>query len=56
MSKKKSYSTQKVISHILDTRSDSEMSDLTEHSDNENLVSKIVVEGGEIEPETDESM
>ena len=29
MSKKKSYSTQDVISHILATCSDSEMSDLT---------------------------
>ena len=36
MSKKKSYSTQEVISHILATRSDSEMSDLTEDSNNKN--------------------
>ena len=56
MSKKKSYSTQKVISHILATRSDSKMSDLTEDSENENLASKTANDVGDIESETDESV
>ena len=55
MSKKKSYSIQKVISHVLATRSDSDISYLTQYSDNENLASKTVNDGGEIESKTDKS-
>ena len=55
MSKKKSYSTQKVINNILATHSDSVMPDLTEDSDNENLSLKTVDDGGKIELEIDES-
>ena len=56
MSKRNSYLTQDVISYILATRSDSEMSDLSEDSNNENLASKTANDGGEIESETDESV
>ena len=56
MSKKKSYSTQEMISHILATRSDSEKSDLIEDSDNENFTSKTVNDGGEIESETEDTV
>ena len=56
MSKKKSYSTQEVIGHILATRSDSEMSDLTEDSKKKNWATKTVNDGGEIESETDKSI